>query len=154
MIGILSERALNMPVGRPTKYNESMVATAEAYYERTLSILNDMPTMEELALELGVDGDTLVEWAKEKPEFSAAIKRVKELQKQKLQTMGLFNRVNPTMAIFLLKTNHGFIDTSRQEVSGRDGGPVEASTTVTFMPKQLPPDYWKPETVDNGSNNI
>lgn len=31
----------------------------------------------------------------------------------------------------------------KQEVMGRDGGAIEASTTVTFIPKQLPDRYWQ-----------
>lgn len=38
----------------------------------------------------------------------------------------------------------------KQEVSGNDGNPIETSSTVTFIPKQLPNDYWK----QDASNDI
>lgn len=38
------------------------------------------------------------------------------------------------------------------EHTGKDGDAIETSTTVTFMPKQLPPNYWN--AVANADNDI
>lgn len=132
-----------MPAGAPTKYNDSKLKAAEQYYIDSLNIPNLMPTVEELSIKLGITDETLNEWCKIHPELSAARKKIKDLQKHKLQTMGLFSKVNPTMAIFLLKANHGFIDVVRQEHTGKDGDPIETNASITYMPKQLPDDYFK-----------
>lgn len=137
-----------MPAGPPTKYSDNILKQVEQYYVEVDAITNWMPTMEEIALKLGINGDTLVEWCKEHNELSAAIKRIKDLQKHRLQAMGLFNKVNPTMAIFLLKANHGLVDVSRQEHTGKDGEPIETTTSLTYMPKQLPDDYYANKQVE------
>lgn len=36
------------------------------------------------------------------------------------------------------------------EHTGKDGDAIETATTVTFIPKQLPADYWK----NDASNNV
>jgi len=131
-----------MPAGRPTKYNDDMLAQAQQYLQYCIDVPSAVPYGEELAIKLGIDDETILEWAKIHPEFSATVKGVKRLQRQRLQGLGLHNRVNPTMAIFLLKANHGFVDIQRQEVTGKDGGPVDQNLSVTYMPDPLPDDYY------------
>lgn len=138
-----------MPAGRPTKYNKNMLQTAYDYYNTALDDEAMFPSVDDLSLRLGIDDDTVVEWAKVKPEFSAAVKRIKALQKLRLQASGLTNKVNPTMAIFLLKVNHGLIETSRNEHTGAEGGPIETNT-LTYMPKQLKADYFEQPSTTSG----
>lgn len=55
-----------------------------------------------------------------------AIKKVKDFQKEQLMDDGLYGgkEVNNAMAIFLLKANHGMIETERKEFVGKDGGAI------------------------------
>ncbi len=98
------------PGGRPTKYiPETINPLIEEYISSCGREQTELPTLEGLALSLGVNGDTLVDWGKQYPEFSATIKKVLMLQKKQLMNDGMYGgkEVNAAMAIFLLKVNHG-----------------------------------------------
>lgn len=95
-----------MPRGRSTKYDVKALNEAESYVEKCHDS-NTIPYIEELALLLSVDDDTLVEWAKQHDEFSATLKRLKMLQKLYLKQGALEKRLQPHIAVFLLKANHG-----------------------------------------------
>jgi hypothetical protein len=144
------------PGGRPTKYNRRFCRELidffdiEPYEEREVKTqdrktgreyidykdhANDLPTFERFAHNIGVNGDTLVEWAKtvwpeghknagklRHPEFSAAYTRAKELQKDILITNGLQGLYQTTFAIFLAKNITDLKD--RQEITGADGTPL------------------------------
>jgi hypothetical protein len=116
-----------MSGGRPTKYHDGIIALAEEYLRSCSRENTTLPTVEGLALHLEVDDDTINEWAKEHEEFSATIKKLKAKQKAQLMDDGLYGgkEVNSTMAIFLLKVNHGMVETTRQEHTGKDGEPIK-----------------------------
>lgn len=101
-------------VGRPTKYNEQVLIKAQSYVLRCENE-QQMPFIEELALELGVNEDTVVEWAKIHDEFSAAVKRLKMLQKLYLKKGALEKKLHPSLTIFLLKANHGMNEEEKAE---------------------------------------
>lgn len=97
-------------VGRPTKYVPDIIyPKIEDYISSCGREQTELPTVEGLALHLGVNPDTLFTWSKEYPEFSEAIKRILALQKKQLMNDGMYGgkEVNSAMAIFLLKVNHG-----------------------------------------------
>lgn len=97
-------------VGRPTKYiPEEIYPKIEEYISSCGKENTSLPSFEGLALHLDVNGDTLVEWGKTYPQFSAAIKRILAKQKTQLMDDGMYGgkEVNAAMAIFLLKVNHG-----------------------------------------------
>ena len=106
-----------MKAGQPTKYNEGMIPRVYEYIER-MKKEESLPVKEELAYELGVNGDTLVEWGKKHKKFSAALKKLMESQAVVLQkgiTSGNFR--NPAGGIFLLKNNHGFKDKTETDIT-------------------------------------
>lgn len=117
--------------GRPSKYKSEYCAAIEEFfgiepweevevshtnkkgdewtsYERRP---NPMPKFHDFAKSIGVNEDTVVEWANKKdktgnlvyPDFSAAYKRAKELQKWFLIENGLNGLYNATFAIFTAK---------------------------------------------------
>lgn len=96
-------------VGRPTKFTPAVYNQIEKYISQHNRENTSLPTIEGLALYLSLSKETLYQWAKENDEFSDAIKKI--LMKQKVQLMddGMYGgkEVNPAMAIFLLKVNHG-----------------------------------------------
>ena len=59
-----------MPGGRPSKYKKE-------FCEQVVEFCRDGSTFEEFASEIGVCVETINEWARKKPEFSAAKKRAK-----------------------------------------------------------------------------
>ena len=114
--------AINMPsvMGRPTKYREEFVKFVDDYLQTAVPENMDIPTIEELAVKLDVDDDQINEWTKKYPNFHAAIKKLKMLQKKHLMVVGMFGgkEINPAMAIFLLKNNHGMKD--RTDITTND----------------------------------
>ena len=104
-------------MGRPTKYDNLILQKAERFFQYYLAKDYDsedsVPFLEELALVLQVDTDTIYNWCKtttnnnepKYPEFFGTIKKLKMLQKLRLQQRCL-SRWNPKGAIFLLRINH------------------------------------------------
>lgn len=123
----------NSTGGRPTKYDPSFVEELDKYLTKLNNEKRYLPTVEGFAIHLGVDGDTINNWAKARvkdeqgnktkkllyPEFFRAIKRLKTVQKNKLINDGLYGgkEVNCTMAIFLLKVNHGMVEKSQTDIT-------------------------------------
>lgn len=127
MIDQIKQNEDKRPTGRPTKYSDDMIEKAEQYLSKCKDAYK-LPTVEELAYELGVNDDTIVVWASQRvldekgnetkdllhPEFSATYKRLMNMQKYKLMNDGTYGgkSVNSSMAIFLLKANHGMVETT------------------------------------------
>ena len=111
------------PGGRPSHYHEGMVGEVNSYYQQCVRE-NKMPTIEEVSLEMGIDDEQLVRYCKRYAEFRTTVNRLKKLQRQYLMADGL-KKNNPVMNIFLLKANHGFIETEKVQHSGVDGNPLE-----------------------------
>jgi len=107
-------------VGRPSKYNEGMLQKANSYLmECLMGEMKDekrtykLPLIEELARLCEVDSETVMNWTQEDEQFFDTIKRIKELQKERIINKG-FTAKNPTFSIFMLKANHGMMETEKQ----------------------------------------
>lgn len=115
--------------GRPTKYDPSFIEKAKEY----LSLNEDstikgklkvkLPTHEGFAVFLGVNVDSLYEWAKLYPKFSEALRLIKTEQQQRLINKGLSNEYNSTIAKLILSANHGMRE--RQDVTSNDKDVVQ-----------------------------
>lgn len=118
--------------GRPTDYSPEMLTAAEYYLksrkdEETVKgsderpvygIRVKLPTIEGLAVWLGVSRDTIYEWEKHHEEFSDILGRLRAEQADKLINNGLSGDYNSTIAKVLL-TKHGYRE--GQEITGKDG---------------------------------
>ena len=95
--------------GRPTKYTPDIFPKIEEYLSMCGREQTKLPSVEGLALFLGVNKTTIFEWDKKYPEFSNYIKKVANKQKEQLMDDGMYGgkEVNASMAIFLLKAIHG-----------------------------------------------
>lgn len=88
--------------------------------------------LNELAMKLDVDRDTITDWKNKKtkdddlehPEFYRLIKALEEMQEFRLQQR-ILGRHNPTGAIFLLKTKHGYIESEKQIIAGDKNEPLQ-----------------------------
>ena len=120
-------------VGRPPKYNPGIVPLVSEYLKSCGREATELPTLEGLAEKLDVCVETISEWQRTHPEFSQAVKRIKQRQKNQLMNDGLFGgkEVNCAMAIFLLKVNHGLVETSRFE------GEIKATPYENLSDKEL-----------------
>lgn len=134
-------------IGRPTKYNNELLEKTKQYY-RDCIINNKMPYIEELSIVLDVDDDQIVNYGKRYPIFHAVIKKIKSLQKLNLQKIAVHGQ-KPVGSIFLLKVNHGFIETEKTMHVGANDETLnivftdskakegtEANTGATNVPNQ------------------
>jgi len=115
--------------GRPTKYKESFVQEVDKYLEKKHDeyiVQNDreklkvkLPTIEDFAFNhLGVHHSTVWDWGKKYPQFSKALDKIREEQRQRLLEKGLSNDYNSTIAKLILSSNHGMKE--RQDVTSGD----------------------------------
>lgn len=127
--------------GRPDKLTPEALLAAQKYYEKK-KLRRECPFVEELAVyELDVDHHTVANWCKKYKDkvwlrnqhydkrrlytdFFATIKKMATMQLLYLKIKGLKDKRN-AVAIFLMKANHGLVETSRHEHTGRDGTPIE-----------------------------
>lgn len=140
------------PVGRPSSYDPKYCEEILKYFDiepyRVVEIThsdkqgrrwleyeeraNDLPTLAGFAAHIKVNRDTLKEWAKVHPEFSAAYKHAKELQERILVTNALKNLYAQPFAVFTAKNILGWRDKTDTEISGKNGGPIEQKTETTI----------------------
>jgi len=115
-----------MTAGRPTLYTPQVIDQINEYLATAVPENMQIPTVEGIALKLGISRDTLYEWAKVHPEFSDTIDKLKMKQKEALVQTGIFGgkEVNATIIALLLKVNHDMVETSRTELTGKDGEPL------------------------------
>ena len=109
-------------VQKATEYIDSCVDTNEVWIksesdkgetrERIKNV--KLPTHEGFAIYLGVATSSLYAWAKEHEEFSKALEKIKEHQKQKLIDKTLAGEYNSTIAKLILGSNHNMVE--RQEI--------------------------------------
>ena len=123
-------------MGRPRKYITCMdlEAMCELYFEeidreneeRENKKLKTKPyTITGLALFLGMDTDSLLDYQKRK-DFSGIVKRYKALVSLDLQERSIMDHKQTTGCIFNLKCNHNMVETKHIELSGPDGGSIES----------------------------
>lgn len=108
--------------GRPTKYDPSFIQEVDKYLETTGKEQTHLPKMQSLALWLNVNGDTLVEWGKKYPEFSAALEKLKAKQAEQLIDDGIYGgkEVNATIVKLLLQNNHGMKERTDTTTNDKD----------------------------------
>ena len=138
-------------MARPSSYdqNKNYEKLAEEYLQTCGREQPKLPKVSEFCREyLEISEDTVDLWIKgenlpegaDTTELVGAIKKVKEVQKEELMDDGLFGgkEVNNAMAIFLLKANHGMVETSRQELVGKDGQPLTVNVKLDLAGGYIP----------------
>jgi len=97
----------SLKVGRPTKYSPKIVKKANKYLLKCIEN-DELPTLEKLALLLGISSRTTFVWRDTHDEFMHAVEQIQNLQIDMLIQKGLNNEYSASMAIFLLKSIHKF----------------------------------------------
>lgn len=113
-LGPLIEEYINKCVDEVEEYHKTRGEKSDSY-ERLVRV--KLPTIEGLALYLGIDKTTVYEWEKTYTEFSHDVKRVRALQAERLINSGLSGDYNPMIAKVLL-TKHGYND--KTDINLRD----------------------------------
>lgn len=75
---------------------------------------SDMPTMAAFSCKIGIPKKTIYEWAKKHKDFGNAMQVAKGYQENYLLVNGLKNKVNPRLAEWCLKMNHGYKDVEQE----------------------------------------
>ena len=129
------------PIGRPSKYTPEVINEINKYLVKAVPENMQIPTIEGIALKLDISRDTLYEWAKVHPDFSYTLDRLKMIQKEALIQTGIFGgkEINQAIVALLLKVNHDMIETSRQELVGKDGQPIQFSFKIDLAGGYIPP---------------
>jgi len=106
-----------MTAGRPSKYKEEFIAEIDKYLATTGREQTSLPTKCGFAIHIGVDEDTLNNWANKKDKkgrrvhkkFFGALKRLMSMQAKQLIDDGIYGgkEVNSTIVKLLLQNNHG-----------------------------------------------
>jgi hypothetical protein len=124
-------------MARPIEYNEEHLIKAREYitlrvdeieeYHKTRGEKSDgyerlvrvkLPTIEGLAVHLGISRSTLYLWKENYPTFSDIIEELQAIQADRLLNNGLSGDYNPVIAKVLL-TKHGYREGIEQ--TGKDG---------------------------------
>lgn len=119
--------------GRPTKYlPDEIFPKINEYLGSCSKEQTELPTVEGLAVFLGINRSTLFEWDKKYPEFSDYLKALADKQKNQLINDGMYGgkEVNASMAIFLLKAIHGLKDGSGVYQQFNTGGEMKIEFTI------------------------
>jgi len=105
--------------GRPTDYTPQIIEEINKYLEEAIPENMKIPTVEGIALRLGINKTTLYEWAKKYPEFSNALDELKMKQKECLVETGIFGgkEINATIVALLLKVNHDMVETTKTDIT-------------------------------------
>lgn len=116
--------------GRPTDYTPDIIKEINKYLQEAIPQNMKIPTVEGIALKLGISKDTLYEWAKRYPEFSDALSVLKMKQKEALTEIGIFGgkEINATIVALLLKVNHDMVETQKTDITS-GGKPILGGVT-------------------------
>lgn len=116
--------------GRPTKYKPEFIDMVDAYIKTTGKEQTELPTKEGFALYIGVDDDTLDNWANKKddegrlinPEFFGALRKLMLTQRKQLINDGIYGgkEVNATIVKLLLQNNHGMKERTDTTTNDKD----------------------------------
>ena len=122
-------------MARPSTYHDGIPDLVREYVKNHESQGELLPTVEGLALYAKIPRSTLYVWAKdpEKSDFLDTLEELKALQAMKLLNNGLAGEYNSTIAKLMLSHNHGMRETTAQEISGPDGGPMEVTQTKIVL---------------------
>lgn len=123
-----------MPAPAGNKYNEKWtLETTNELFDKILTYIEDNKkcrSISEAIVEVG-EYEELVMYLEKKfaGEDFKSIKKARDICKNRLVNQGLDGEANTTMAIFILKNNHGFKD--KTDVTSGDK-PIESIQPVTI----------------------
>jgi DNA-binding XRE family transcriptional regulator len=125
------EQPVKRTFGRPTKYDPSML-------EEMKRVAKDGASKAEMALTIGISRETFNNWEHSNPTFLDAVKECELLSQIWWERHGRKGMTgenpdfNSTAFIFQVKNRFrgDYMDTSRTEVTGKDGGAVQIEAKV------------------------
>lgn len=120
------------PAGQPTKYKPEYAAPEHAQeFIDHCKKEKEVVTLCGYAVYVKVCEETISEWRKVHPEFSETIARIKQVSKNQMLQGGLNKTLSSRIVKLGLSANHGMIEKTAQEITGKDDGPLQVNVTVT-----------------------
>lgn len=124
-----------MPGGRPTTYNEEVIAKAYDYIENCEDVVHSVVG---LCIHIGRAKSLVYDWIKQedKSELADIVKTVGELQEHKLINGSLSNTMNAQIAKMML-SRHGHIERKEVDNTSSDGSmtPTKITRVVIDEPE-------------------
>lgn len=120
------------PGGRPLKFKsvEELQIKIDAYFNEC-DETGEFYTVSGLAYALETDRITLIRY-ENRDEFSNTIKNAKQKIEKQFEQRALTGVYNPTIAIFLMKNNFGYVDKTEQEVVVKEKSKAEKLSETLF----------------------
>ena len=120
-----------MAGGRPSKYTPELIEKARDYVDNHVKYGDVVPSHAGLACEIDITRSTLYEWShdEEKQEFSDILDKCNKKQERMLLSGALLGDMNANIAKLMLG-KHGYSDKQQTELTGANGGPIEAQWTI------------------------
>lgn len=120
-------------MSRPSEYRAE-------YCDRVVELMREGRSKVEVAAELCGSYHTFQLWQEQNPEFLQSVKEGERLSQAWWEKLGregasgVAEKVNPTMFIFNMKNRFkaDWSDMTRQEHTGKDGGPIRSVTSVEW----------------------
>jgi len=126
---------MSNPVGRPSEYTPEAINVLNEYLKFAVPENMKIPTVEGLALKLGINKTTLYRWAENNEEFRNALDELKMRQKESLTDIGIFGgkEINATIVALLLKVNHDMIEVNKTDITS-GGQPIYGGKSTENLP--------------------
>lgn len=124
-----------MVFGRPTKLTEQMIKDGWDYLNG-LDVSTDtlLPTVEGLAIKLGISRETVYQWEKENQDFSDIVKKLKVDQGQKLIQNALAGKYNASIAKLILSGKHGYVEQTQLKATVEQVTPILGAKSKDVQP--------------------
>lgn len=121
-----------MSAGRPLMFEspEKLQELIDKYFENC-DANDEIYTVTGLAMALDTDRATLVRYG-HKDEFYNTIKKAKQKIENQMVNRALTGVYNPTVSIFLMKNNFGYVDKTEQEVKVTERTKAEKLSDTLF----------------------
>ena len=106
-------------ITKPTKYSEETLKVYAEYMQEAIPQNMKIPTVEGLALKLGISKETLYQWRKIHTEISDALRELKMKQKEYLTEIGIFGgkEINASIVALFLRANHNVVETTKSDIT-------------------------------------
>lgn len=128
---------INMP-NRTTKYTSRTIGRTRAFIKKCVDE-GRTPFAEELALELGVSGRTINNWANDehKQDFGEIYQILKTVQKLDIKKKALLGLYENPIAKLILSAEHNVVERQKKEVTGEDGGAIKVERAMTPEDREI-----------------
>ncbi|NIT58420.1 MAG: hypothetical protein GWN00_19990 [Aliifodinibius sp.] len=105
----LTPKQLKRTLGRPTKYNSTVLVDSINYLSTYKELGQIVPSKAGLAIALGLDRGTVADWAshEDKPEFSRIVRALEAQQELDALNGGLSGELHPKVVALVL-SKHGY----------------------------------------------